>query len=351
MLALATAKPHTIILVGRSPISLATVATKVSAIDASIRVHISLIDFTSLQTVRYGATMLLNDTRIRRIDAIINNAAVCSSEHGRTVDGLETHFQVNAVAPFLLTNLLMPKLVKSAEARVVNVTDSAYADAHRDFADYDSLPINFDPLVDGYAQSKLSNVYFTLSLGRRFRSDGLRAFSVDPGSAHAPFRRRETAHGPCSRVRHPSRCRQVRLLGRRDKDGRAGMRFYPLRCIGHFPSPRRLRGRLRRCPARKGCKRLEEGGGAMGDLREDRGAAVRPTEGLVHIRSITPQCVDAPRSSSHPGLLVGMRPGPPEKEASWTSVRLGILRSASSAPSAQRLTVTSFRPCRSRIPG
>ncbi|KZV99415.1 NAD(P)-binding protein [Exidia glandulosa HHB12029] len=181
VLALASGNPHTIILVGRSPLSLATMASKISQVNPAICVHMSIVDFASLQSVRHGAAALLNDTSIPRIHTVINNAAVAGA-HGRTADEIEAHLHVNVVAPFLFTNLIMPKILKSGQGRVINVTDPVYTQARRDFAKYDSVPINFDPLLDGYALSKLGSVYLTLSLVKRFQYQGLKAFSAEPAS-------------------------------------------------------------------------------------------------------------------------------------------------------------------------
>src|SRR5438045_8567736 len=72
-------------------------------------------DFTSLDAIRETAPKLPAG-----IDVLINNAGVYMNERVLTRDGLETTFQVNHLAPFLLTSLLLPSMAQ--RARVVNVS-------------------------------------------------------------------------------------------------------------------------------------------------------------------------------------------------------------------------------------
>lgn len=61
-----------------------------------------------------------------QIDILINNAGVMMHPYDKTMDGIETHFAVNHLGHFLLTILLMDKLKKSPEARVINVTSTSF---------------------------------------------------------------------------------------------------------------------------------------------------------------------------------------------------------------------------------
>ncbi len=67
---------------------------------------------------------LVNDFKARHqhLHALVNNAGVFLSKRSVTADGIETHFAVNYLAPFLLTNLLIDVLKANAPARVVNVS-------------------------------------------------------------------------------------------------------------------------------------------------------------------------------------------------------------------------------------
>jgi NAD(P)-dependent dehydrogenase (short-subunit alcohol dehydrogenase family) len=81
-------------------------------------------DFASLTAVRGLASAVLKDNQ--RLHILINNAGVGSGAAGavreESADGHELRFAVNHLAGFLLTGLLLPTILKSAPARIVNVS-------------------------------------------------------------------------------------------------------------------------------------------------------------------------------------------------------------------------------------
>ncbi|KAF2887874.1 hypothetical protein ILUMI_18299, partial [Ignelater luminosus] len=78
------------------------------------------LDLSSLESVRQFAKEILE--KEDRVDLLINNAGIMLCPEGKTVDGYETQFGTNHLAHFLLTLLLMPKIIKSAPARIVTVS-------------------------------------------------------------------------------------------------------------------------------------------------------------------------------------------------------------------------------------
>ena len=101
---------------------------------------------------------------------LISNAGLVPGERRITPDGLEHVFALNHLAPFLLTNLLLPKLTASAPARVVTVTSDAHSAARPDLNDP-----NLERGRDSWrssANSKLASILFTRELARRL--DGTR---------------------------------------------------------------------------------------------------------------------------------------------------------------------------------
>ena len=112
---------------------------------------------------------------------LVNNAAVVAPERQTTVDGIEETLAVGHLAPFLLTELLLPTLHASAPARVVNVTSSVVHDAEPALGDLQSERA-YHPLA-AYGRAKLLNLAWTLDLARRLDGSGVSVFAVDPGIA------------------------------------------------------------------------------------------------------------------------------------------------------------------------
>ncbi len=124
---------------------------------------------------------------LARIDVLINNAGLVLGERRVTKDGFEYVFAVNHLAPFLLTNLLLPKLTGSAPARVVTVSSDAHTAAKLDLDDpgqehgWNSWR--------SYANSKLANILFTRELARRLDGTGVTANCAHPGTVRTGFGR------------------------------------------------------------------------------------------------------------------------------------------------------------------
>jgi len=139
-------------------------------------VDLLLSDLSSLAEVRTLAAEIRN--RYARLHVLVNNAGVFSFS-GRTVDGYETTFAVDYLAPFLLTNLLLELLETSAPSRVVNVSSVAHFNGHIDLA---AIEKKETPSGWGaYSNSKLALVMFTYELARRLQGTGVTANCLHPG--------------------------------------------------------------------------------------------------------------------------------------------------------------------------
>jgi len=113
------------------------------------------------------------------VHVLVNNAGVIPKQREITVDGLEMQFAVNHLAYFLLTNLLLDRLVDGAPSRVVNVSSGAHQGGRLDFSDLQSER-RYDP-VRVYGRTKLANVLFTYELARRLGGTGVTANCLHPG--------------------------------------------------------------------------------------------------------------------------------------------------------------------------
>jgi NAD(P)-dependent dehydrogenase (short-subunit alcohol dehydrogenase family) len=131
-----------------------------------------------------------------RIDVLINNAGARNDWYTETPDGIETTFAVNHLAHFLLTSLLMDRLLEAPQARVITVSSGAHAAAADGNWQLDRG--NYNRRL-AYAQSKLANVLFAYELARRLAGTGATSNSVDPGGVATNFARN---NGAVRWVRH-----------------------------------------------------------------------------------------------------------------------------------------------------
>jgi len=137
-------------------------------------------DLSSLADTRKLAEAVLADHR--RLDVFVSNAGIGSQNEGpvrqTSKDGCELRFAVNYLAGFLLAHLLLPLLKASAPSRIVNV------------ASLGQHPIDFDDLMitrgysgsRAYAQSKLSQIMFTIDLAEELKGSGVTVNSLHPAT-------------------------------------------------------------------------------------------------------------------------------------------------------------------------
>ena len=140
-------------------------------------VALMLVDLASEASIRDFAKEF--QQTYPRLDALVNNAGVYRSHREVTADGLERQFEVNYLAGFLLTHLLLDLLKRSAPSRIVNVSSSAHGGG----------TIAFDDLQGergyrgfrAYGQSKLAQILFTQELARRLEGTGVTVNACHPG--------------------------------------------------------------------------------------------------------------------------------------------------------------------------
>ncbi|MGA7437693.1 MAG: SDR family NAD(P)-dependent oxidoreductase [Luteibacter sp.] len=165
-----------VVLVGRS-------RAKTEAIARELHVPFHVADYAHLADVRRLASEL---ERYDRIDALANNAGGIMGVREITADGFEKTFQVNHLAPFLLTILLMDKLIAS-KAKVIQTASEAANVFGRNFNINDlNNERNYKPDT-AYGHGKLANILFTRELDRRYRSKGISAAAFHPGVVRSNF--------------------------------------------------------------------------------------------------------------------------------------------------------------------
>jgi NAD(P)-dependent dehydrogenase (short-subunit alcohol dehydrogenase family) len=146
-------------------------------------VDVFVADLSAQSQVRRLADEVLQ--RLSRIDVLVNNVGGYWNTRHVTADGLERTFALNHLAPFLLTDLLLDRLKRSAPARVVTVSSNAQAMGQIDFDD-----LQGERSYSGaraYNQSKLANVMFTYELARRLQGTSVTANALHPGVVSTSF--------------------------------------------------------------------------------------------------------------------------------------------------------------------
>jgi NAD(P)-dependent dehydrogenase (short-subunit alcohol dehydrogenase family) len=123
------------------------------------------------------------------VDVLINNAGLITSDHLKTVDGHDLTFQVNHLAPFLLTNLLLDRLEAASSARVVTVSSGAH-EFMRGGMDFEDIELDegWSPFR-AYANSKLANILFAYELCARMGGTRVTSNAVHPGAVRSGFGR------------------------------------------------------------------------------------------------------------------------------------------------------------------
>ncbi|XP_037556191.1 LOW QUALITY PROTEIN: retinol dehydrogenase 12-like [Dermacentor silvarum] len=145
--------------------------------DTGVRPACMQLDLCSLASVRQFAHQVL--AQEERLDVLINNAGTLPPpERTETEDGFEMTFQANHLGHFLLTNLLIDLLKKSAPSRIINVGSMAQV-----FGRFEVDNIGFKRYKQNriYSSTKLYNMLFTVELARRLAGTGVTANCCHPG--------------------------------------------------------------------------------------------------------------------------------------------------------------------------
>ena len=171
----------TVLLHGRDSRRLAAAQDTIARETEGAKLEIYRADFAVLDEVRALAEAVA--AQHQTLDVLINNAGIGrggpdAQERELSADGHELRFQVNHLAPFLLTHLLLPRLERAGAARIVNVASAA------------QTPIDFDDVMltrdysgrRAYAQSKLAMVMATFELAARLDDKMVTVNALHPGS-------------------------------------------------------------------------------------------------------------------------------------------------------------------------
>jgi len=174
---------------GRDPARAAAALAEINAAAPGAQVDMLLADLSTVAAVNHFADQVVALTD--RIDVLANNAGFIPATRVETADGLEQCFAANHLAPFILTNRLLPLLRAAAPgAQVINTASVAHRFT-KDMLWDDLQQTQRFSMGAAYAQSKLANILHARELARRVAADGIRANAVHPGLVGSNF----PAHG------------------------------------------------------------------------------------------------------------------------------------------------------------
>ncbi|MBE9043602.1 SDR family NAD(P)-dependent oxidoreductase [Pleurocapsales cyanobacterium LEGE 10410] len=165
---------HEVYLHGRNPQKLANVVSEIKEETKNENIKGFVADFSDLDVVKQMTHQIKGATS--KIDVLINNAGVYNSSKSQNDDGLDMRLVVNYLAPFTLTNELIPRLKKGEKTRIVNLSSAAQS------------PIDYEVLAgkemrsesETYAQSKLALTMWSFYLAKKEPS--INVIAVNPGS-------------------------------------------------------------------------------------------------------------------------------------------------------------------------
>lgn len=168
---------HQLVLLGRNPAKLESVADECGALGAPTPVTL-VCDMASQAEVRRAAAEFLATGL--PLHVLIHNAGMVNQHRRMTVDGIEETFAVHYVSAFLLTRLLVERLVESKPAMIIHTASDIYPFGKLRFDDVRGDEGFFNPL-GWYAASKIALVSLTRMLSKRLSPHGVSVNVYNPG--------------------------------------------------------------------------------------------------------------------------------------------------------------------------
>lgn len=182
-IALAKAGPAQLILVGRTRSKVDPVIQEIESINPKVSISFVGCELSDFESVRKAANEILENKDITKIDVVLNNAGVMAvNEYTKDKQGYEMQLSSNHLGHFLLTNLIMSKVLAAGPgSRIVNVTSRGHRVGPFRFDDYNfSDGKEYEPWT-AYGQSKTANILFSVELAKRLGGKAIKSYAVHPG--------------------------------------------------------------------------------------------------------------------------------------------------------------------------
>jgi len=172
-----------LILVGRNPEKTERVRREIAAESGSGKVRLEIADLSLMAEIRILADRLL--TGEPAIHVLVNNAGTLFTERSVTPEGIESTLATNLLGHFLLTNLLVPKLVESAPARIINVASGGMYSQRISISNLQNDQGEYKGAA-AYARTKRGQVILTEMWAEQLKDAGVTVSSMHPGWADTP---------------------------------------------------------------------------------------------------------------------------------------------------------------------
>ena len=171
------------VLVGRNAEKLEAARIEVIAASGNDNVAVQLADLSLMTEVRALAKRLLKSEPL--IHVLINNAAILPVERELTEEGLEKTFATDLLSPYLLTELLLPRLHASAPSRIINVLSGGMYLSGLEVDDPEYEQGDFDG-SRAYARAKRALMVLTEQWAEELEGSGVVVNAMHPGWADTP---------------------------------------------------------------------------------------------------------------------------------------------------------------------
>jgi NAD(P)-dependent dehydrogenase (short-subunit alcohol dehydrogenase family) len=172
-----------VILVGRNPDKAEATRREIVAATGNDNVAVALADLSLLADVRKLAQRLLEAEP--GIHVLVNNAGVLLNQRTTTAEGNETALATNLLAPYLLTQMLLPRLRESAPSRIINVSSGGMYAAGLALDDLQYEKTSYDG-SRAYARTKRALVTLTEMWAEQLQHSGVVVHAMHPGWADTP---------------------------------------------------------------------------------------------------------------------------------------------------------------------
>jgi len=145
-----------------------SVIAEIHKIHPNAKIDVKNLDLSSLNSIKSFTDEILLD--YQHLDILINNAGIMYCPYSKTKDGFEMQMGTNHLGPFALTANLLPLLIKTPNARIINTSSLAHLKGNINFEDINWAQRKYKTM-QAYSDSKLANLYFNYELSSKLKDN------------------------------------------------------------------------------------------------------------------------------------------------------------------------------------